>query len=234
MKKIQTVLFDLDGTLINSAPDLAAAVNATMLELGRSEYPLEQVIQWVGNGSKVLLKRALTGDFNGEPSSVELAQALPLFLKNYQDNLSTESEIYDGVFPALLELQKAGIKMACVTNKPIEFTHPVLAAFSLDQFMPVVVGGGSLPQLKPSPEPLLHACELLGVDLAMVQDKVLMVGDSSSDIKAAKAAGIQSVAVDYGYSQGVDLIDLGANKIISNMQELVVLLGTSDGFNISY
>ncbi len=224
-KHIKTVLFDLDGTLVNSAPDLAAAVNATMLELGRTEYPLDQVIQWVGNGSKTLLKRALTGEFDGEPEVFELDNALPLFFKHYEANLSSASQIYEGVLPALTALQKAGIQMACVTNKPIAFTHPVLQAFQLDQFMPVAVGGDSLPQLKPSPEPLLFACEQLGVELKTISDTVLMVGDSSSDIKAAKAANVQSVAVNYGYSQGVDLIGLGASKMISNMQELPSLMG---------
>jgi len=224
-KNIKAILFDLDGTLVNSAPDLAAAVNATMLELGRSEYPLDQVIQWVGNGSKTLLKRALTGKFDGEPNSQELMAALPLFFKHYEANLSTASQIYDGVLPALNALQTAGIQMACVTNKPIAFTHPVLQAFELDGFMPVAVGGDSLPQLKPSPEPLLFACEQLGLDLNTISETVLMVGDSSSDIKAAKAAGVQSVAVDYGYSQGVNLLELGASKMISNMQELPSLMG---------
>ncbi len=225
LKNVQAVLFDLDGTLINSAPDLAAAVNATMLELGRSEYPLNQVIQWVGNGSKKLLKRALTGDVNGEPESAELDSALPLFFKHYGENLNVLSGIYDGVLPALSSLQMAGIKMACVTNKPIEFTHPVLTAFDLERFFPVVVGGNSLPQLKPSPEPLLFACEQLGIDSSMMRESVLMVGDSSSDIKAAKAAGCDSVAVDYGYAQGVDLMELGASKITSDLQELTSFLG---------
>ncbi len=223
-KNIKTILFDLDGTLVNSAPDLAAAVNATMLELGRPEYPLDQVIQWVGNGSKTLLKRALTGEFDGEPDVDELSSSLPLFFKHYEANLSTASQIYDGVLPALNALQTAGIQMACVTNKPIAFTHPVLQAFQLDGFMPIAVGGDSLPQLKPSPEPLLFACEQLGLDLNTISETVLMVGDSSSDIKAAKAAGVQSVAVDYGYSQGVNLIELGASKMISNMQELPSLM----------
>lgn len=224
-ENIKTVLFDLDGTLVNSAPDLAAAVNATMLELGKTEYPLNQITQWVGNGSKILLKRALTGKFDDEPDAAELEQVLPLFFKHYAANLSSASHIYAGVLPALKALQLAGIQMACVTNKPIIFTHAVLATFQLDQFMPIAVGGDSLPQLKPSPEPLLFACEQLGIDPSVISETVLMVGDSSSDIKAAKAANIRSVAVDYGYSQSVDLVALGATKMIADMQELPALMG---------
>ena len=224
LKNINAILFDLDGTLINSAPDMAAAVNATMRELDLPEYSIKQISQWVGNGSKMLLTRALAGKFDVEIDEKSLQEILPSFYKHYAANLNSASQIYPGVLPALYELQQANIKMACVTNKPIEFAMPVLAAYELDQFMPVVVGGGSLPQLKPSPEPLFFACEQLDIDERMLGQTVLMVGDSSSDIKAAKMAGMQSIAVDYGYSQGVNLLDLGAKKIISNMQELPSLL----------
>ena len=224
LKNINAILFDLDGTLINSAPDMAAAVNATMRELDLPEYSIKQISQWVGNGSKMLLTRALAGEFDVEIDENSLKEILPSFYKHYAENLNSASLVYTGVLSALHKLQKANIKMACVTNKPIEFAMPVLAAYELDQFMPVVVGGGSLPQLKPSPEPLFFACEQLDIDERMLGQTVLMVGDSSSDIKAAKMAGMQSIAVDYGYSQGVNLLDLGAKKIISNMQELPSLL----------
>ena len=228
MKNIDVILFDLDGTLIDSAPDLHVAVNTTMREIGMQEYSLEQITQWVGNGSKLLLQRALTGELDIKIDDQQLKEILPLFYENYAKNLSTASKVYEGIFPALISLKKAGIKMACVTNKPVEFTLPVLASFQLDQFFSVVVGGDSLPQLKPSPEPLLFACEQLNVEREKLCKTVLMVGDSSSDIKAANAAGIQSVAVDYGYSQGVNLLDLGATKMISNIEELLVMLGISD------
>jgi len=123
--------------------------------------------------------------------------------------------------------------MACVTNKPIQFAEPVIAKLELIQFLPIIIGGGSLAELKPAPEPLFMACDLLGVNEAKRSQTVLMVGDSSSDMKAAKAAGMQSIAVDYGYSQGVDLLDLGALKMISNMRELPVLLVPSKGVNTS-
>ena len=229
LEKIDTILFDLDGTLIDSAPDMSAAVNATMRELDKPEHSLEQITQWVGNGSKMLLTRALAGKFDAEIDEQTLKGILPLFFQHYRENLCTSSQIYNGVLPALLELQKIGIKMACVTNKPIQFAEPVLAKLQLDQFMPVIVGGGSLPQLKPDPEPLFFACELLGINEKVRNQTVLMVGDSSSDMKAAKAAGMQSIAVDYGYSQGANLLELGALKMISDMRELPALLNASMG-----
>lgn len=224
LEKINTVLFDLDGTLIDSVPDMRAAVNATMRELGRPEYSIKQITQWVGNGSKMLLTRALAGKFDAEVDESTLTNVLPLFYKHYGENLCAASQVYEGVLPALRELQQAGINMACVTNKPIQFAVSVLATFELDQFMSVVVGGGSLPQLKPDPEPLFFACEQLGIDGKKRSQTVLMVGDSGSDMKAARAAGMQSIAVDYGYPQGANLLNLGAEKMISNMQELPKLL----------
>lgn len=224
LANISTILFDLDGTLVDSVPDLSAAVNATLREIGRAEYPDQQIRHWVGNGSKMLLARALAGKFDVEIDENQLKEVLPLFFQHYGENLCTAGKVYDGVLLALKKLQTMDIKMACVTNKPIEFVKPVLEAYGLDQFMPIVVGGGSVSQLKPSAEPLFFACEQLSIDEKNRSQTVLMVGDSSSDIKAAKAADMQSIAVDYGYTQGMNLLELGARAMISNMQELPELL----------
>jgi len=225
LERITTILFDLDGTLVNSAPDLAAALNATMSEMGRNEYPLETVTTWIGNGANKLLKRALSGEIDGEPESHLLEQALPVFMKHYEQNLVSKTYVYDGVHEALSVLRSAGVQMACVTNKPIGFVAPILRKFKLDEFIYVTVGAGSLPQLKPAADPLLLACEKLNVETSLIAETVLMVGDSSSDIKAAKAANMQSVAVDYGYAQGVNLLELGATTEISNILDLPKLMG---------
>jgi len=223
--KVEYILFDLDGTLIDSAPDIAAAVNATLVDIGKEEYPLSMIKTWIGNGAKTLLKRALTGSIDEEPDQVLLEQTLPRFFEHYGQNLSGDTYVYSGVLEALAALSLAGLQLACVTNKPIEFVQPILNAYQMNQYIQLSVGGGSLPELKPSAAPLVFACEQLGHDLKSDPDKVIMVGDSASDILAANAAGIKSIAVDYGYPQGQDLISLGASAWISSMDELPDLLG---------
>ena len=214
------VIFDLDGTLIDSVPDLCLAVNATMRDLNKAEHSELSVRTWVGNGAKKLLERALTADFNDQAIDDDLEKALPIFMRHYANNLSTASIIYDGVADTLDALKKQHIKMACVTNKPEKFAHPVLQAFGIDHYFDSIIGAGTLPQLKPDPEPLFLACKQLGSNT----QNTLMVGDSISDIKAAKNAHIRSIAVNYGYTQGHDLSKLGADKIISNMRELLDFL----------
>lgn len=224
LNNIKMALFDLDGTLVHSVPDLALTVNATLLELGLPEYLEPTIATWVGNGSRQLLKRALTGDMEGEPDPEQLEQAMPLFFKHYENNLSGGSHVYAGVEQTLAVLQEAGIKMACVTNKPEKFARILLQRLKLDQYFPVVVGGGTLPQLKPDPAPLLHACEQLGAPARYAADYGVMVGDSASDMRAAVAVGMPAVAVSYGYAQGKDLRQEGAAHVIDNMSDLIPLL----------
>ena len=221
---IKLALFDLDGTLVHSAPDLAAAVNATLDQLGKPVYIESTIVQWVGNGAQRLLKRALTGQVDGEPDAEELAHATPIFLQHYEQNLSNATTIYPGVEQALTVLQDAGIKLACVTNKPGKFTQPLLKKMQLADYFSVIVSGDTLPVLKPDPAQLLHACEQLGAPARYAADYGVMVGDSANDILAAAAINMPSVAMSYGYSQGVDLKQQGATHIIDNMMELIPLL----------
>jgi len=224
ISNIKLALFDLDGTLVHSAPDLAAAVNATLDQLGKPVYIESTIVQWVGNGAQRLLKRALTGRVDGEPDAAEFAQAMPIFLQHYEQNLSNATTIYPGVEQALTVLQDAGIKLACVTNKPEKFTQPLLEKMQLADFFSAVVSGDTLPTLKPDPGQLLHACEQLGAPAKYAADYGVMVGDSANDIRAAVAIGMPSVAMSYGYSQGADLRQEGATHIIDNMMKLIPLL----------
>lgn len=224
LNNIKMALFDLDGTLVHSLPDLTLAVNATLLELGLPEYLEPTIATWVGNGSRQLLKRALTGEMEGEPDPDQLEHVMPLFFKHYEDNLSGASHAYSGVEQTLAVLQDAGIKMACVTNKPEKFAHILLQRLKLEQYFPVIVGGGTVPQLKPDPAPLLYACEQLGAPSRYAADYGVMIGDSASDMRAATAVGMPAVAVSYGYAQGKDLRQEGAAHIIDSMPDLIPLL----------
>ncbi|MGH1542284.1 MAG: phosphoglycolate phosphatase [Arenicella sp.] len=221
---IKMVLFDLDGTLIDSAPDLAVAINLMMQDLDRPQYVESTILQWIGNGSSRLVKRALTGELQAEPDPKLFENALRLFLDHYERNMTNASRIYDGVEQTLLTLQDAGIALACVTNKPGRFTEPLLEAIDLARFFSAVVSGDTSSQLKPHPEPLLYACEQMGAPARYAAQYGLMVGDSASDILAAKAINMPVVAVDYGYAQGKDLAALGADKVVSNLTEIIPLL----------
>ena len=184
---IKMVLFDLDGTLIDSAPDLAIAINLMMKDLDRPPYVESTILQWIGNGSSRLVKRALTGELQAEPDQILFENALALFLDHYERNMTNASRVYEGVEQTLLTLQDAGIALACVTNKPGRFTEPLLEAVDLARFFSAIVSGDTASQLKPHPEPLLYACEKMGAPARYAAQYGLMVGDSASDVLAAKA-----------------------------------------------
>lgn len=212
------VLFDLDGTLVDSVPDLAHAIDRMLHELGKETVGIERVRSWVGNGAAVLVQRALAGCIEAQIiDSGEFDQAYALFLKFYSENTADQSRLYEGVEECLVSLQNQQIKMGLVTNKPIQFTRTMLAGFKLDGFFDVVIGGDSLPQKKPSPEPLLEAmasCEA-------TPSETLMVGDSKSDVGAARAAGCPVICVPYGYNHGEDIARYEPDLIVQSLAELV-------------
>jgi len=216
----ELVLFDLDGTLIDSVPDLAAAVDTMLVALEREPVGVEHVRHWVGNGAPMLVKRALTGEQEPDERALDEAlfeQAFALFMDAYGNNAAHSSELYPGVIDCLEGLQSQGVRMGLVTNKPIRFTHPLLDEFGLSGFFDVVLGGDSLPVKKPDPGQLLHAMQELGVK----PENTLMVGDSRNDIGAAKAAGCPVVAVPYGYNHGEPVEQSQPDLIVDQLDQLV-------------
>jgi phosphoglycolate phosphatase len=216
LNKPEIVLIDLDGTLVDSVPDLAWCA-ARMLET--LHYPPcaeSEVRQWVGNGVEKLIKRALTGDMDGEPDAALYAKAAPLFMSLYKDNSCRLSHLYPDVEAGLRWLQSQQIKMGCVTNKDEAFTLPILDTLGIRHFFDVVISGDSLPQKKPHPAPLLYGAEFFGVST----DKALMIGDSISDVKAARAAGFRIVCMSYGYNHGADIHSAEADAVIDSFAEL--------------
>ena len=216
-QKTQGILFDLDGTLVDSIPDIAHGANLTLQTLGLPEADFQALKTWVGNGSRTLMKRALTKDFNGEPDSELLARALPIFFDHYADHVFVHSALYPGVQSTLESLDSQGFKLACVTNKPLRHTQALLAESGLARWFASVVAGDSTPHVKPHPEPLLEACRALDLD----PSQCLMVGDSMNDIKAAQAAAMPVVALSYGYNQGIDLNSGHPDVLIDNFSELL-------------
>ncbi|NVK39858.1 MAG: phosphoglycolate phosphatase [Oceanospirillaceae bacterium] len=214
----QLVLFDLDGTLVDSVPDLAQAVDRMLGALGRPGAGVDQVRDWVGNGAAVLVQRALTGTLDtaaGQPP--EFDEAYGLFLGYYGDAIADRSCLYPGVRECLEGLSARGIAMGVATNKPMRFTTPMLEGFGLAQHFRVVLGGDSLPTRKPDPAMLLAAIEHCGASPATT----LMVGDSCNDVRAARAAGCPVAAVPYGYNHGEPIEDSAPDLLVQRLDQLL-------------
>ena len=221
---MRCVIFDLDGTLIDSAPDIAISLNKMLQQMNYPTRDLAQVRNWIGNGAARLIKRALTGQMDGEPGDELYNQAHQLFVEIYDEHLCVESTIYEGVLEGLNALREQNISMACVTNKPRRFTPALLRAKNLDHYFDQVICGDDLPIKKPDPLVLHHVLK----EYNFQPSQAVMVGDSASDIQAAKAANIKVFCVSYGYFQGYDQahgmgigVDaLGADYIIDSVAEL--------------
>lgn len=220
LKKPKMILVDLDGTLVDSVPDLAFCVDTMMQRLGRPTWGEPKVREWVGNGVERLVKRALIGQLDGEPSTADFEQALPIFMAVYRDNVSKRSRLYPGVKEGLAALADEGYRLACVTNKAAQFTEPLLKDMGIYDCFELVVSGDTTPRKKPDPMPLLYAAEKLGEQPA----QSLLVGDSSNDVTAARQAGFQVVCVPYGYNHGKDIRDSSPDAVIETLADLPGLL----------
>ena len=220
LKYPELVLVDVDGTLVDSVPDLAFCVDETMQRLGLPPRGEQAVRQWVGNGVERLMERALTNSVDGSPQQESFDRALPIFLELYAQNTSHRSRLYPGVVEGLNFLASEGFRLGSVTNKAERFTIPLLKTLGIIDFFEIVISGDTLPRKKPDPMPLLHAAKRLGVS----PGAALMLGDSRSDVKAARAAGFQIVCVSYGYNHGEDIRDYAPDAVIDSMAELSVLL----------
>ena len=218
----EVILFDLDGTLINSAPDLALAVNHMLVTLDRDMFPEDIIDGWVGNGALMLVQRALSGKRTVDDSldDAMVQNALDIFLKYYAKNLCNETIPYPHVKTTLNTLKKKGYRLSIVTNKPFAFVEPILEGLGMNGLFELILGGDSLPLKKPDPAPLLHVGEKLGVSVK----KCVMVGDSKNDILAANACGMQSVGVTYGYNYGEGIGVHNPTVIINDFSELLELL----------
>jgi len=220
VKKPAMILIDVDGTLVDSVPDLAYCVDAMMTQLSRSPCGEARVRNWVGNGVERLVGRALVGALDGEPAVADFARAYPLFLDLYAKNTSKRSHLYPGVREGLDVLKAAGYPLGCVTNKAARFTEPLLRDLGVSDDFAIVISGDTLLRKKPDPEPLLHAAGFFGV---APQDS-LMIGDSVSDVRAARAAGFQIVCVSYGYNHGMDIREARPDAVIDTLTGILPLL----------
>lgn len=218
-KNKQLIIFDLDGTLVDSAPDLANAINKMLVSLGRAEFSQQQIRGWVGNGVQVLVERALAGSTDVDISLEQtlLDKALHSFLTFYRQAVCVDSSLYPQVRETLTTLKAHGYRLAIVTNKPVEFIEPILQALAVSDLFEQALGGDSLAAKKPDPLPLLHLSEQLGVAL---QD-CLMVGDSKNDIIAAQNANMHSVGLTYGYNYDEDIAVYHPDFVADEFKQLL-------------
>jgi phosphoglycolate phosphatase len=217
--KVKAVLIDLDGTLIHTAPEISRAVNSMLASLNKPTIDEKQIAVYIGEGAQVLIKRCLTGQLDGEPALLEYTQALALFF-DYYAQIVTESKPYPQVVESLQAFKKAGYRLACVTNKPHRFTVPLLENSHLLPYFECVVSGDTLANKKPAPDQIFYACEKMGVAI----DEVVLIGDSKTDIAAAKNAACFIFTVPYGYNQGVEIAYSEVDAKINHLAEALDLL----------
>ncbi len=219
MNPIRSVTVDLDGTLLDTIPDLAAAANAMMRELGRPEFPLETVATFVGRGIPKLVARCLP---DLDEAAVEAAQAI--FRRHYAIENGRCSTIFPGVLDGLQAMRDAGLRLAVITNKAAAFTEPLLVATGLAPWFEFAVSGDSLAHKKPHPAQLLHACERMGTQ----PGENLHIGDSHHDAVAARAAGCPVFIVPYGYNEGMDVQGIDCDAIVASLAEAARRIASAD------
>lgn len=219
LTRLEGVLFDLDGTLVDSVPDLAEAARRMLIELGEPPRSDEEIAEFVGKGIPVLVERALTVG-RTSVSEETLSRATRCFMAHYSETNGSRTVCYPSVPEVLTRLKSSGLKIGCVTNKASAFVTPLLDQLGLLPLFDCIVAGDTLANKKPEPEPIWHACDQLGVSRA----HVLMVGDSSNDALCARRAGVPVVLMTYGYNEGVPVDTVDCDGLHSNFDELLSLL----------
>jgi len=209
---IELVIFDLDGTLVDSIPDLTDAVNEFLRASGRSALAMDDVRRLVGKGARNLVERAL-----GNGTEEEVEKSLAIFLAYNEAHIADKTVMYPGVAETLHELRRQGFRMAVVTNKTEFLSRKLLSVIGIDQYFDIILGADSLPFRKPSPEPVLKAL----ADLRIAPSGAIMVGDSINDIAAGRAAGLATVGCTFGYGDDVELSQ--AEYLIDAMGQLLQL-----------
>jgi len=210
------IMIDVDGTLVDSVPDLTYCADEMMRELGLAVCGEQKVRHWVGNGVPKLVERILTGELEGKVDADLYAKAYPIYLQHYANNTAKRSHLYSGVRAGLDYLHEKNYVLGCITNKAEQFTLPLLKTLGIYNDFKLVLSGDSLARKKPDPLPLLHACKQFDVQ----PKDGLMLGDSISDVKAARAAGFAIICMSYGYNHGQDIRIAKPDLVLDSMAQL--------------
>ncbi|MDA0821905.1 MAG: phosphoglycolate phosphatase [Proteobacteria bacterium] len=214
------VIFDLDGTLVDSAPDLVASITFALTLVNIDVPSVAAMTSYIGNGAGRLVHRCLTNSFDGIADEKLFDRASRSFFDHYSTNVCAKSAVYPQVTSTLTELKNCGYRLACVTNKPARFTEPLLAQIGLSEFFSITLSGDSLEKKKPAPDQLLHAAKWFDI----APECCTMVGDTVTDIEAARRANMQVISVSYGYGSRSELLALGPDAIVDSIDQIVDII----------
>jgi phosphoglycolate phosphatase len=224
--RITLITFDLDGTMVDTASEIAEAANRTLRDIGLPTRPLGDVTALIGHGTRELMKgllaQAREAGHGEHVSQLDLEQVMQCFEGHYHDTTGTDSQLYPGCLQGLQRLRDAGIQMACVTNKEFRFAERVLAVTGLAPFFRIVIGGDSLPEKKPCPSVIDHCLNALSVD----KYQAAHVGDSSIDVDTARRAGVKAWAVPYGYNGGRAIETSAPDQVFADINAIADLVLT--------
>lgn len=218
---IRALAFDLDGTLVDSAPGLADAIDRTLNDLRLPQAGLERVSTWIGNGADIMMARALTFALSREPQPEEQRDARALFDRHYADTVDAGSTLFPQVKQTLDALKASGLLMAIVTNKPTPFVAPLLESLGIADAFSLIIGGDDVPVKKPHPAAIFMVLGTFGV----LPNELLFVGDSRNDIQAAQAAGVPNVGMTFGYNYGEPIATSQPDLTLDSFDELLPTLG---------
>ena len=219
-KGIRAAIIDLDGTMVDTAPDFQVAINRMREELHLAPLALDTITDFVGKGSENLMRRVLGVDFEENEVERRFELALQRYQYHYLQINGDHSELYAGVHEGLLAMKKGGVRLACVTNKPIAFARPLLEKKRLIDLFEVIYGGDSLAHKKPHPLPMLTVCN----DFDLQPEQVVAIGDSSNDSEAARAAGCRVLTVPYGYNHGQPVQTIDTDGIVESLLDAANLI----------
>jgi phosphoglycolate phosphatase len=219
---ICAAIIDLDGTMLDTVPDFHVAINRMRLDLDLAPITPAQIALMVGKGSEHLIRSVLALDFEPAEVAQRFEAALAEYQRHYHDINGVHSTVYADVVAGLEALSAQGVRLACVTNKPVAFAVPLLEQKKLASFFEIVYGGDSLARKKPDPMPLLQVC----ADFGLAPEQVVAIGDSSNDAEAARAAGCWVLTVPYGYNHGVAIHETDSDGIVSSLLEAATLISS--------
>jgi phosphoglycolate phosphatase len=217
---ISAAIIDLDGTMLHTAPDFQVAINRMREEFGLTPLAIETITSFIGKGTENLIRSVLAIEFRADELERRFPSALASYLQHYLAINGDHTTIYPNVREGLVALRAKGLRLACVTNKPIALAAPLLEKTGLRQYFELVYGGDSLPKKKPDPYPLLKVCE----DFQLSPARVVAIGDSSNDAQAARAAGCRVLTVPYGYNHGRPVQEVDSDGIVSTLLDAAHLI----------